>query len=226
VAPRFVVVSGTDTGVGKTFVTVALARALVGAGRRVVALKPIESGCADALDPAEDGARLAAATGQASPARAILRLRTPVTPALAADREGVAIDLLALCNAAREHGAGAEVVLVEGAGGLLSPLSWSHDVTDVARALDASVILVASDRLGVLHHTRSAFEVMKARGLPALGVVLSAPAEADASTGTNAEALRRVLPEARIASVPRLLGSDADDRAAKALDPVVAWLSS
>src|SRR5688500_7646315 len=101
-SPRFVVVTGTDTGVGKTVVTAGLARALVQAGRRTVAIKPVESGCAGAAAGAEeDGVVLAAATGQAAPREALIRLRDAVTPALAAEREGVAIEIEALAGAIR-----------------------------------------------------------------------------------------------------------------------------
>ena len=86
---RYVIVTATDTGVGKTFVTEALAR-LWSRDRRVVAIKPFESGIAEGSGG--DGERLARATGQVAPTRALVRLRAPLTPALAADREGVTID--------------------------------------------------------------------------------------------------------------------------------------
>jgi dethiobiotin synthetase len=224
-----VVVAGTDTGVGKTFVGVALARALVRSGARVVAIKPVESGCGDAPEADEDGARLAAATGQADPPRALLRLRMPVTPALAAEREGVVVDVAALAETVRAAGEGADVVLVEAAGGLLSPLSWTADATDLARALAAGVLLVTSDRLGVLHHVRSTLRALRGAGLRPLGLVLSAPAEPDASTGTNAAALARLVDERgathpiadRIVSVPR---TSHPEIAAEALAPTLRWL--
>jgi dethiobiotin synthetase len=224
-----IVIAGTDTGVGKTFVGVALARALGRTGARVLAVKPVESGCGDATADDEDGARLAAATGQPDPRRALLRLRMPVTPALAAEREGVLVDVAALSGALRAMGSEADIVLVEGAGGLLSPLSWVADATDLARALDAGVLLVASDRLGVLHHVRATLRALRGAGLRPLGLVLSAPPEPDASTGTNAAALARLVDgpveahpvASRIASVPRTNDPDA---AAEAVAPVLAWL--
>jgi dethiobiotin synthetase len=75
---------------------------------------------------------------------------------------------------------------------LLSPLTWKEDITDVARAFGARVLLVAPNRLGVIHHVRSAMRVLESAGLSPLGVVLSTQ-ETEASTSTNAEALRRVL---------------------------------
>jgi dethiobiotin synthetase len=221
----FVVVAGTDTGVGKTFVGCALAGALARAGRRVLAGKPVESGCGDGPRDAEDGALLAAATGQREPREALVRLRAPIAPALAAEREGVTIDLDALAARIRAMGRGFDVVLVEGAGGVLSPLSWTRDVTHVARDLDARVLLVSADRLGVLHHVRASVQTLLDTWLLPAGVVLSAPAEPDASTGTNTAALARVLAlygevSGRIARVPRGDLATAEG----ALAGVVGWL--
>ena len=120
---RFVIVTGTDTGVGKTFVTEALAR-LLSRSHRVVAIKPFESGVTD--EPG-DGERLAAATGQKAPLHALVRLKEPLTPALAADREGVTIDFEAALASIRAHAEGADFALIEGAGGVLSPLTWEKD---------------------------------------------------------------------------------------------------
>jgi dethiobiotin synthetase len=213
---KFVVVTGTDTGVGKTYVTAALARALVAKGARAVAIKPIETGCDGPPSSGEDGVLLARATGQPEPTAALVRLKTPVTPALAADLEGRAIDLDALVGRTRELGNGADIVFVEGAGGLLSPITWTRDLADVARALDAGVLLVAPDRLGVLNHARLTIGAVRARGLDLLGVVVGAPSH-DASTGTNVEALRKGFAPAEC---PRILALEAGG----ALDEIAAWL--
>jgi dethiobiotin synthetase len=222
----FVVVAGTDTAVGKTFVTVALARALRQRGARVVAVKPVESGCGEGPCDREDGALLALATGQSGPREALVRLRAPVTPALAADLEGAVVDVPALAARIQQLGDAADVVLVEGAGGLLSPLAWDRDLTHLAHDLDAGVLVVGSDRLGVLHHVHATVQVLCDTWLAALGVVLSAPAVPDASTGTNAASLRRRLApfrdlEGRILTVPRTTDAGV---AADALGPVAGWL--
>src|SRR5262249_36880763 len=158
----------------------------------------------------------AAATGQASPRAALVRLRAALTPALAAEREGVALDVEALATAVRRAGDGAEFVIVEGAGGLLSPLSWESDITTLAHRLDGDatrVLVVGSDRLGVINHAPLTVQVLLDTWLMPLGVVLSAPAVADASTGTNAAALRRRLAayagvHDRIATCPRVASAD------------------
>jgi dethiobiotin synthetase len=222
---RFFVITGTDTGVGKTVVTAGLARALSRAGRRVVAIKPLESGCADVPSRSEDGAVLARATGQAAPVAALLRLRAALTPALAAEQEGVELDVDALIADVRELGGHAELALVEGAGGLRAPLSWSRDLVDVARALDASALVVGADRLGVLNHVQLTLTGLASSSVRAVGIVLSAPEQPDASTGTNAAALRRLLSgdrlADRVAELPRLRDPlDAADH----LADVASWL--
>lgn len=224
---RFVVVTGTDTGVGKTVVTAGLARALTLAGRRVVAVKPLESGCAP--DPAgadEDGRVLAEATGQPTPREALLRLPEPLTPALAAERSGVAIDMGELARSIALLGKGVDVVLVEGAGGLFSPLSWTEDVTHLAHRLDAMVLVVAADRLGTLNHVHLTVQCLFDTWLLPIGIVLSAPALSDASTGTNAGALRRRLAPfgevaGRIVELPRVATTE---EAARGLVEVAGWI--
>jgi dethiobiotin synthetase len=217
---RYVVVTGTDTGVGKTFVTEALARRL-SRTQRVVAIKPFESGVTDAPG---DGERLAAATGQRTPKHALVRLKAPLTPALAAEREGATIDFDAVLDAIREHGRDADVVLVEGAGGVLSPLTWERDLTDVVRELGAAMVLVASDRLGTISLTHTAVQSATDGRRRVAAIVLNAPEVRDASTGTNASALRRRLSShvdlaSHIYELPR---GSAD--AEQTLAPLVDWL--
>ena len=203
----FLVVSGTDTGVGKTVVTAGLARALVRKGASVVAVKPVESGCDVSIQPSEDGVVLANATGQARPRAALVRLRAPLTPALAAERERVPIDAGALVAEIRALGADADVVLVEGAGGLLAPITWDTNAAALADALGAGVLLVASDRLGCIHHALAALRLVDSAR--AAGLVLSAPESGDASPGTNAASIRAACSATgvympRIVELPRV----------------------
>jgi len=218
---RVLLVTGTDTGVGKTVVACGLARALAARGRRVVALKPVESGCPETLSEEEDGVRLALAARQAEPPAALVRLRAPVAPPLAADREGTALDARTWIEATRELAAGHEFTLLEGAGGLLSPLTWETTALDLARELSAAALVVAPDRLGCLNHTLLTLRALEDEGVPVVGVVLSAPETADMSTGTNAASLRRVAPDVRVAELRRLRDPE---EAAAALDPVLEWL--
>ncbi|MDZ4697052.1 MAG: dethiobiotin synthase [Deltaproteobacteria bacterium] len=202
-APSILLIVGTDTGVGKTWTGCALARALRRSGRRVVAVKPLETGCPGPPADTEDGVLLARATGQSEPLHALLRFRDPVAPPEAADREGRQIEFEDLVRRVREYAARADISLVESAGGLLSPLTWEQSAVDLARALEARVLLVAADRLGTISHTLMALKLLELNGLEVLGVVLTAPEQPDASTGSNAAAISRLSGCSRILCAPR-----------------------
>ena len=213
---------GTDTGVGKTWTGCALARVLCRSGRRVVAVKPLETGCSGAPTEAEDGVALARATGQADPSWALMRFRDPVAPPVAADREGRRIEFDEIVRRIREYAASAEITLVEGAGGLLSPLTWERSAVDLAQALDARVLLVATDRLGTISHTLMALKVLDLNRLDTLGVVLTAPEQMDASTGSNAAAISRLSGCPRILCAPR---THDPKRISDCMEEVTRWLN-
>ena len=216
-------ITGTDAGVGKTWVGRALGRALSAQGRRVVALKPVETGWADATAAASDGALLAAATGQAEPLEALYRFEASVAPALAAERAGESIDLDALVLRLEALSEGAEVVLVEGTGGLLAPITWEWTVVELARTLGAAALVVGPDRLGVVNHALLTLSALELAGLEVAGVVLTPPATPDDSTGTNAAAIARLAGIDHVATVPRV----ADPFAATgSVAPIVEWMTT
>ncbi|MBK1672070.1 dethiobiotin synthase [Ectothiorhodospira shaposhnikovii] len=178
--PGGLFITGTDTGVGKTVVACALARALVRQGRTVIARKPAESGCErqeGLLWPA-DGARLMAATGQ----RGLLERITPYRfeHALAPDRAArlagsplFLADLIGACHAPDRDGDDGGFLLVEGAGGFYSPLTEDGLNADLAQALGLPVVLVAPDRLGVINHVLLIAEAIRHRHLALAAVVLN-----------------------------------------------------
>lgn len=215
-----ILVTGADTGVGKTVVAAGLARALVERGVDVVAVKPVESGCAEVTDDEEDGAILAAATEQERPRASLTRLARPLAPPVAAELEGVALEPASWRGEVErlldEH----EIVVVEGAGGLLAPLAWGCTIRDLVPTTSARALVVSADRLGTLNHTLLTVEALRSIPVELLGVVLSAPAVADESTGRNAEALRRLGLD-RLVSVPRL---EDPATASDHLAPVLDWL--
>ena len=216
-----VLVTGTDIGVGKTWVACGLAHAIRHAGRSVTAVKAVETGCEDRPAPTEDGVRLAAATGQTTPTRALRRFRASIAPAPAADLEGLTLDLDEL---AAEIGAAAgtsQLLLLEGAGGLLSPLGWDWNAVDLAQAVHATALVVASDRLGTINHTLLTLSALDLAGVRVAAIVLSTPAAADASTGSNGPAIARLSGIDRVRSVPRLAEPEA---AVPWLGEVAAWL--
>jgi dethiobiotin synthetase len=217
---RILFVTGTDTGVGKTFVGAALLRHWADRGRRVVGVKPVETGCGGAIAPTEDGAILALATRQTSPRAALTRLAKPVAPPLAAEAEGAVLSpetwYATIDRLSEEH----ELVLVEGAGGLLSPLTWQATLRDLIRSIGARALVIACDRLGSINH---ALLTTEALGRAAIGVVFSAPVNGDESTGTNADAFRRMMPAVRAASMDRFRSWE---QAAEAVAGIASWVDT
>jgi dethiobiotin synthase len=216
-----ILITGTDTGVGKTWVGCALAQALRDAGKQVVAIKPVETGCSGQPREGEDGVRLARAAGQTQPTHAILRFADPVAPVLASERAGAEIDFDALVLKIERFADDAEFLLLEGHGGLLAPVTWEWNMADVARTLGACALVVAADRLGTINHTLLTLSALELAGIPCVGVVLTNPEVADPSTGANAAAIARLSGIERVAAVPA--GCDADDVAA-CMTQVMTWL--
>lgn len=167
-----VLVTGTDTGIGKTLVTAALAAALARQGRRVGVVKPVETGCRP--DP-EDARTLAAAAGDTAPLADVCpyALPDPLAPALAAERAGVRIDVAALVAHVRRRAATVDVLLVEGAGGLLVPLTPDTSFADLAQRLDARVIVVVGSRLGAINHALLTLEALATRRIAVAGYVVN-----------------------------------------------------
>lgn len=181
-------VTGTGTDLGKTHIGCALLRAARAKGLIVDAFKPVVSG----FDPAEpetsDPARLAAAMGrpddwaQISPRR----YRAPLAPNLAARLEGETLamaDLVADCRAWLET-RDVDLVLVEGAGGVMSPMTDDATNLDLMVALGLPVLLVAGSYLGTASHLLTALEVVRARGLTIAAIVVSESLDAPDLTQT------------------------------------------
>jgi dethiobiotin synthetase len=219
---RFLLVTGTDTGVGKTVIAAGLLRRLRERGRRVRGVKPVESGCAETPEEAQDGVLLALAAEQREPRTALCRLATPVAPPVAADVEAVTLAPSSWIAALRALADATELIVVESAGGLLSPLAWGFDAAALAVELGAAALVVAADRLGTQNHVLLTAEALRARRIVSLGVVLVAPAVADAATGGNAAALARcgVRP---LFPVPRLAGGVATAAASDHHEAVAAF---
>lgn len=162
-------VTGTDTGVGKTTVAVALIRALVGQGLRVAAMKPVAAGC----ERVDGGLRNedVAALSDAANVKADPRLVNPyafapaIAPHLAAAQAGVEIEIDRIVAALRALAQGADGVVVEGVGGFRVPLGARTDTADLAAALGLPLILVVGLRLGCLNHALLTAEAIDHRGL-------------------------------------------------------------
>jgi dethiobiotin synthetase len=183
-------VTGTDTGVGKTVVSCGLVAALRRRGLRVVGMKPVESGVTPD-DPARDGARLARAAGETRPLKVTAPITFPeaVAPLVAARRAGRVIDLTRLDASMNEASRGAEVLVVEGAGGLLVPLTESLSFDGLFARWALEPIVVAANRLGVINHVRLTLAACRAAGLRPRAVVLNtlSTLSFDSSTAENAK---------------------------------------
>jgi dethiobiotin synthetase len=144
-----------------------------------------------------------------------------VAPAIAADQAGVEVDYEDLVARLRSLATPETLLLVEGTGGLLSPLTWTENHLDLAHSLRARVLLVAADRLGAIGHTLLALQVLNAGKVPVLGVVLNQVGQPDESTRTNAGALVRLAEQTAVITVPFLTDSV---QSAEAVKEVAGWL--
>ncbi len=187
-------VTGTDTGVGKTLVTVALTRALVQRGLRTAVMKPVAAGIMETPQgPRNDDAlELLAASNVKSAYEDVnpWLLTTPASPHLAARHDGVSIDSEKILTAFRRLAAESDVVMVEGAGGWLAPISSVATMADIAGKLALPVIFVVGMRLGCLSHALLTREAIRSYGLPFAGWIAnkmhSEMALADANIDTLA----------------------------------------
>lgn len=182
-------VTGTDTGVGKTFVASALATALRARGRRVGVVKPVETGVV--CEP-EDALALRAAAGDPAPLDDVCpyRLRAPLAPAVAARLEGVRIDVDHLVALIERRSREVDVLLVEGAGGLLVPIAGRITWAELAARLALPLLIVAANRLGTVNHCALTARAAATAGLRVHGFVLSQPTpQTDESAATNADTI-------------------------------------
>lgn len=177
---RTVLITGTDTGVGKTYVTCLLGRRLREAGIGVRPLKPVESGCLPGPDgrphPA-DAAALRDAVAPAVPLSAIClhALAAPLSPHLAAEVEGRHVYPERVRRFVSEAASSPDVVLVEGAGGIAVEIAAGYSFADLARDLTLPAVIVAGNRLGVLNHLKLALRYLESENIPLGGVILSDP---------------------------------------------------
>lgn len=210
---RGLFVTATDTGVGKTEVACALLRAARAAGTDAVGMKPAQSGTTPG--EATDAERLREASGAVEPLEAICpyALRAPLAPAVAARLEGVEISFARIVDAARALAARHAAVLVEGAGGLLVPLTGRETYADLAVALGLPVLLVARAGLGTVNHTALTVEALRRRSLAIAGIVLNRTGPADdPSVPHNAAEIARLTGIAPAALLPYV--ADIEARAA------------
>ncbi len=209
-------ITGTDTGVGKTFVACSLAGYLRGLGYHVGVMKPAETGCEEkdgALFPS-DAARLKNASGSTVPLERICpyRFSEPLAPSIAAERAGVQIDIDHVLAEYNEIKAKHDVVLVEGAGGLMVPLLPSYTYADLARVLKLPIVVVAANKLGVINHLLLTLEHASCKGLNVLGYVLNrTSSEVSLAAETNREVLAGLTGMPCLGELPYLEAGDSQN---------------
>ncbi len=219
-------ITGTDTEIGKTFVTAALTRALAATGTRVAPIKSLAAGqeFVDGRWVNEDVATLLAAQnlGLLDADVGPLQFREPCAPHIAARLEGRGIDRDALLAAIRATAGKADIALVEGVGGFRVPLTDTWDTADLAVDLGLPVILVVGLRLGCINHALLTAEAIRARGLRLAAWVANTVDARQPHVTDNLQALQAGLKAPCLGHIPRL----SDPLAAPAcldISPLVAF---
>lgn len=208
---RGVFVTGTDTGVGKTVVTVALIEALKRAGLRVAGMKPVAAGF-DAQGENEDVARIMQAANVTAPLECIspYRFAPAIAPHLAAARADVQIGLETIAAAYDALAERADWVVVEGAGGFLVPMDDAQGLDAIPVRLQLPVVLVVGLRLGCLNHALLTAEAIRARGLVLAGWVANSIDPSMTAFDENLETLKSRLAAPYLGVLPWLGDQDAD----------------
>ena len=222
-------VTGTGTGIGKTAVTAALCHELRARGRPVRALKPVLSGYDPAAMHESDAGVLLASLGEpvtedAVAAIAPWRFAAPLSPDMAAAREGRSLDLgdiLAFCRAAP-----GDPLLVEGIGGAMVPLDDEHTVLDWMAELGAPALVVAGSYLGTISHTLTTLAAIRGRGVPVAGLVISESEESPVPPAETAETIARHAGPLPVVLVPRLPAGPTPWRAAPPLAAALGLLGA
>lgn len=220
-------VTGTDTGIGKTTVSAGIAAALHARGLAVGVCKPVETGCTSGPGGellAADARFLRLVSGCRSDPVLVCpyALRAPLAPLVAAERERVSIDLEVLVRSYERVAVAHDVTLIEGAGGLLVPLTPTVTYAEFVQRLRIPVLVVVGARLGAINHALLTIRYAQSVGLRVLGYVMNALcAEADDAARSTVKVLARLLGPA-IGEVPYLEGISATESLRERLAPTFA----
>lgn len=225
---RGLFVTGTDTGVGKTVVAGAICATLRAQGMRVAAYKPVVTGLDDPPQPRWplDHELLASAAGVRADEVSPHRYGPAVSPHLAAELAGETLSVQEMAATARQLSESAEVLVVEGVGGLLVPLTPDNSVRDLAAELGLPLVIAARPGLGTINHTLLTLEAARAAGLQPRAVVLTPwPNTPSAMLHSNRETIER-LGDVEVATLPEAEhgGSDELQRISSDL-PLGRWMT-
>ncbi len=190
-------VTGTDTGIGKTVVAGAIADWFRRQGKRVAVCKPVGSGCVRRREGliSEDAEFLAHCADSSHPLDMIcpVRYAEPLAPAIAAERANEPLDWWAIDRSIATMSGGSDVLIVEGVGGIMVPMDPKHTFLDVARWLKLPAVVVARPGLGTINHTLLTVNALREAGVTVAGVVINRyPAQAaDMAAETNPRAIEK-----------------------------------
>lgn len=214
--PANIGVTGTDTGVGKTVVTVAIIRALVSRGLKVAPMKPVETGVSEdgseathtTLNGSSDLDLLMAACGQNLDRKLVrpLSFPEPIAPMVAAASSGKHIDIIPIVDKAYlQLERSNDKVVVEGAGGIYSPITATENFATLASKWGLDVVIVAGNRLGVINHTMLTLRAAEQAGLKVKVVVLNDlhdDSDTDVSKKTNLQTIQQLAYPIPVVSFP------------------------
>lgn len=206
-------ITATGTEIGKTFLTAGLVRHLRSAGRGVDAFKPVISGFDAARAAESDTGILLDALGLPLNEREYGRIspwrfNAPLSPDMAAAREGRGIDFKTLVAFSREAAASADIVFLEGVGGVMVPLDETHTVRDWIAALGIPALLVTGSYLGTISHTLTAAEALAQKACELRAVIVSETPDSPVPLDETAAAMARFLPGVTVMVLPRVRGQD------------------
>jgi dethiobiotin synthetase len=218
-----VFVSATGTDVGKTFVTAGLIRHFRKDGRAVDAIKPVVSGFDPAALAQSDPGALLAALGRPLTIEEAQRISpwrfaAPLSPDMAARREGRTVDFAAVTDFCRSAMAGRRGHLfIEGIGGIMVPLDERHTVLDLITQLRLPLLLVAGTYVGTISHTLTALHVLARRNLDVAAVIVSESAASAASLKDTVATIARFSDSIEVVGIPRLADAASADPAFAAI---------
>jgi dethiobiotin synthetase len=203
-------ITGTDTGVGKTVITVALIKAICRLGFTAGGMKPIESGClqqGDVLVPS-DGMFIKTIAHMEENIRQITPccFKSPLAPLPASESEDISVDFEKINQAFADISGKYDAVIIEGIGGLLVPITRNYSVIDMAKKFNLPLIVVSRPSLGTINHTMLTVNYAIKEGLRVAGIIInySQPPENTLAEATNPEIIKRISPVPVIGIFPYL----------------------
>lgn len=205
---RDLLVTGTDTGVGKTVIAASLVSALRARGVRALGFKPAETGT-HAHDTTDSELLVRASGERVALASPLLQLTEPLAPAVAAERAGAVLNPEDVESRIAQLRKAGYTLVIEGVGGVLVPVTWDYTVLDLAERCDLDAIVVARPGLGTLNHVALTVLMLQSRHIAVRGIVLNGLSETpDLAEATNPSTLARMLPGLRIVETPHQSGGD------------------